>query len=264
MATRQPSKSPGLRATLRSAVLPLLILSTWAVFSRNRAASYAFVPLPDLGASLLEVVANGELPRSLVASLAKAMTALTIGTVLGVAFGSTLGAVRLVDRAVGPFFHAFRQVPHLGLAPLMGLWFGTGDFPKLVLVFLAVFYPIVLSTYQGVRAIDDKHMEVARALMLSRTVVFWKVLLPAVLPYVYSGLSQAIAFAWIATIGSEMLLSTGHGVGTMMQHAGAGARMDIVLVCVLSIGAVSMTIDYAVRRAGRFLMRWRDTRESMA
>jgi len=259
----QGSKVTGAGRVLRSAALPLIIIVGWALMSRQRAYSYAFVPLPTLGTSLLEVVTSGDLPRSILASLGKAMTALVIGTVSGVAFGSTLGAVRVVDRAVGPFFHAFRQVPHLGLAPLMGLWFGTGDFPKLVLVFLAVFYPIVLSTYQGVRAIDDRYMEVASVFTLSKSEVFWRVMLPAVLPYVYSGLSQAIAFAWIATIGSEMLLSTGTGVGTMMQHAGAGARIDIVLICVLSIGVVSMVIDHLVQRAGRFFMRWRDTAEAV-
>ena len=222
----------------------------WYAMSRQRAYAHAFIPLHSIGAAFVESVASGDLPRSVLGSLGRALMALTLGTLAGVAFGASLGAIRALDRVIGPLFHAFRQVPHLGLAPLMGLWFGTGEFAKVILVFLAVFYPIVL---WFIKAFAPSTSDSSRwpACTFYREQTFTKVLFPAVLPYVYSGLSQAIAFAWIATIGSEMLLSTGNGVGTMMQHAGAGARLDVVLVCVLTIGIVSMSIDYLVGTWGR-------------
>ena len=76
------------------------------------------------------------------------------------------------------------------------------------------------------------------------------------LPFLYTGLSQAVAFAWISTVGSEMLLTSGAGIGTLMQHAQAGGRMDVVIVCVVAVGALSMSIDLLLKRAGRSMMRW--------
>jgi len=115
---------------------------------------------------------------------------------------------------------------------------------------------VLLSTYAGVRAIDPKHLEVARVYGLSRGDTFRHVEWPAMLPFLYTGLSQAVAFAWISTVGSEMLLTSGAGIGTLMQHAQAGGRMDVVIVCVVAVGALSMSIDLLLKRAGRSMMRW--------
>ena len=93
----------------------------------------------------------------------------------------------------------------------MGLWFGTGEFAKVILVFLAVFYPIVLCVHQGIRAIDERFLEVARVHSLSKEQTFTKVLFPAVLPYVYSGLSQAIAFAGSRRLGARCCSAPGTG-----------------------------------------------------
>ena len=154
----------------RSALIPGLMALGWYAMSRQRAYAHAFIPLHSIGAAFVESMASGDLPRSVLGSLGRALMALTLGTVAGVAFGASLGAIRVLDRVIGPLFHAFRQVPHLGLAPLMGLWFGTGEFAKVILVFLAVFYPIVLCVHQGVRAIDRAIPRGGpRALFIERT-----------------------------------------------------------------------------------------------
>lgn len=256
MTLRRPHPARG--RVLRGMVLPVATVAGWAILSSSRTYSYAFVPLPRLAKSWVEVIANGDLPRGLLASLAKTVVALLVATPAGVVLGASMGASRWIDRAVGPLFHAVRQVPYLGLAPLMGLWFGGGDVAKILLVVLAVLYPTVLSTYAGVRNIEAKLLDVASVLKLDPRDVFFKVTLPSVLPYVYTGLSQAIAFAWIATVGSEMLLHAGLGVGTLMQAAEAGGRLDVVVTCVLSVAMASLGIDWLVGRLGRRAMRWRD------
>jgi sulfonate transport system permease protein len=242
---------------LSGAWLPLLGLLGWELLSRTRTYSYGFAPVDALARSLCEVVADGTLQRSLLASLRRALLALALGVPAGVVLGAALGASRTFNLAVGPFFHAFRQVPYLGLAPLMGLWFGTGDFAKVLLVLLAVIYPVVLSTYQGVRALDVKYIEVARVLKLTRARVFRTVLVPAVATHVYSGLSQAIPFAWIATVGSELLLHSGVGMGALMQSAETAGRLDVVLVCTLSVAAASLALDRLAAVVGHGAMRWR-------
>lgn len=241
---------------VRALSIPLLLAVAWQWLSSDPARSYVFVPLTSVARSAVELVLDGELFWNVIASLRKTLLALFLGGAVGLGVGSALASSKLVDRAFGPLLHAFRQVPGLGLAPLIGLWFGTGELAKIVLIFLAVFYPVLLSTYAGVRAIDPKHLEVARVYGLSRGDTFRHVEWPAMLPFLYTGLSQAVAFAWISTVGSEMLLTSGAGIGTLMQHAQAGGRMDVVIVCVLAVGALSMSIDLLLKRAGRSMMRW--------
>ncbi len=241
---------------VRALAIPLLLASAWQWLSSDPARAYVFVPLTSVARSALELLLGGDLFWNVLASLRKTVLALILGGAAGLAVGSLLASSKVFDRAFGPLLHAFRQVPGLGLAPLIGLWFGTGELAKIVLIFLAVFYPVLLSAYAGVRAIDPKHLEVARVYGLSRRDTFRQVEWPAMLPFLYTGLSQAVAFAWISTVGSEMLLTSGAGIGTLMQHAQAGGRMDVVIVCVFAVGALSMSIDLLLKRAGRNMMRW--------
>jgi sulfonate transport system permease protein len=241
---------------LRALAIPVLLATGWQWLASDPARAYVFVPLSSVATSAVELLTGGDLFYSVLASLRKTLLALLLGGAAGLAVGSALASSKLVDRAFGPLLHAFRQVPALGLAPLIGLWFGTGELAKIVLIFLSVFYPVLLSTYAGVRAIDPKHLEVARVYGLSRKDTFRHVEWPAMLPFLYTGLSQAVAFAWISTVGSEMLLTSGAGIGTLMQHAQAGGRMDVVIVCVFAVGALSMSLDQLLKRAGRSMMRW--------
>ncbi|HEY0707914.1 MAG TPA: ABC transporter permease subunit, partial [Polyangia bacterium] len=151
-----------------------------------------------------------------------------------------------------------RQIPLLGLAPLISLWLGNGEAPKTLMVLLAVFFPIFVNSHDGVRALDRRMLEVARVCGLSRFAVLRRVVLPGIAPFFFTGLSQAVAFVWLATIGSELLFTAGSGLGTMMQTAQAAARMDVVLVCVVTIGLAGLSVNAVVRRLGSRVMRWRD------
>jgi sulfonate transport system permease protein len=243
---------------VRALLVPLVLAGAWHLLSQNAARAYVFVPLEKVARSALELLLNGELFWNVLASLRKTLSALVLGGMAGLGVGTALAASDRFERAFGPSLHAFRQVPGLGLAPLIGLWFGTGELAKLLLIFLAVFYPVLLSTYAGVRAIDVRYLEVARVYALPRSEVFRKVMLPAMLPYLHTGLSQAVAFAWLSTIGSEMLLTSGAGVGNLMQHAQAGGRMDVVIVCVIAVGTLSMSMDHLLQRLGNHLMLGRE------
>jgi sulfonate transport system permease protein len=245
----------------RGAVFPLALLASWELAAALEPDSFIFVSFAKVGRTLLEVVFSGELPMSLLASLRKALLALLLGVVSGLAISSLLAASKLADKVVGPTLHAFRQVPVLGLAPLLGLWFGQGEFGKVLLVFLAVFYPVVLNSYAGLKSVDMRLLEVARIYGLGRWKTFQQLYFPSLLPFLLTGISHAIAYAWIATVGSEMLLTAGAGIGNMMLRAQAGGRMDVVLVCVLSVLVMSVLLDRGMRHVGLKKTRWQDTVE---
>lgn len=246
---------------LRGLLLPLLLIGTWEYFSRqNAAGAYAFVPLSTIGAALLELLGNGELLVNLWASLARTSSGLGLGIVLGILLGVGMALSPLTNRLAGPLFHSIRQVPMLGWIPLIAMWFGNGEFSKVLIVTLAAFYPMVLNTFQGFRHVEQRYREVGQVLMLTPWQRFVHVLLPAALPSIATGVLQASAFAWVTAVGSELFLSSGAGLGNLMMNAEAGSRMEVIVLCVLCIGLCGYLMTLLFTLLSRHLLRWRSTR----
>jgi sulfonate transport system permease protein len=246
---------------LRGLVLPVLLVLLWDALSRQGATwAYALVPVQTIGAAFVELLGNGELLTNLLASLARTSSGLALGIVFGVSVGVLMALSTIADRLVGPLFHSIRQVPMLGWIPLIAMWFGNGETSKVLIVTLAAFYPMVLNTYEGFSGVDKRYREVGRVLELSRLQQFFYVLLPAALPSIANGVLHALAFAWVTAVGSELFLSSGAGLGNLMMNAEAGARMEIIVVCVLCIGLCGYLMNLLFSRLSRYLLRWRNIR----
>ncbi|NVO05165.1 MAG: ABC transporter permease, partial [Rhodoferax sp.] len=122
-------------------LLPLALLAAWEWASRQGAsAAYVFVSLSTMGHTLLQLAASGELWLHLHTSLARTLTGLGIGASIGIAVGTLMAQSRVAERLIGPLYHSIRQVPLLGLIPLLGLWVGNGNSAKLLVIALAAFY----------------------------------------------------------------------------------------------------------------------------
>ena len=246
---------------LKGLVLPLVLLMVWEIASRQgRAYALTFIPIEKIGRSLIETILSGELLTNLLASLGTASTGLLIGGTVGLGLGSLMGLYPRVDKIIGPVFHSFRQVPLLGWIPLIGLWFGNGCLAKTLVVCLASFYPMVLNSYAGIRHVENNHLEVGRVLGASRWQTYRYILIPGALPFIFIGIYHALAFSWISTVGSELLFTAGPGLGGMMQTAQMAAKMDIVIICVASIGIVGLLMNVSLAKLSGHLLRWRSTR----
>lgn len=242
----------------RGALLPLLLLAAWEYASRQGASdAYAVVPLAQVVAGLLEIVGNGELLTNLLASLLRTSQGLLFGVLAGTLIGACMALSAWGERLIAPLFHSLRQVPMLAWVPLIALWFGNGESSKVLIIALAASYPMALNTFEGLRQVDARHLEVAEALVLSRRQRFALVLLPSALPSLCTGVLQAIAFAWVTAVGSELFLSAGPGLGNLMMNAEAGARMEIILLCVVSIAALGYGMSLLFTCLSRYLLRWR-------
>jgi sulfonate transport system permease protein len=126
-----------------------------------------------------------------------------------------------------------------------------------VIVVLAAFEPLVLNTYEGIRASDTRHREVGEVFRFNRRQLFFWVQLPSAVPMIVTGLLHALGFAWIATIGCELLFTVGPGLGGLMEHAQMAGRMDIIILCVVSIGLVGLAMNTGLEWLARRLLRWR-------
>lgn len=256
MSAASPPSAPRLARVLTLAVrvaqalvLPGLLLAAWHHASQQSDMSaYIFVSLPAIGDAFDELAASGELWISIRASLLRTLAGLVVGATAGIAIGSLMGISRWAERLIGPLYHALRQVPLLGLVPLLSLWFGTGDTAKLLMVVLAAFYPTVLNTFEGLRQVDERQREVGAMLTLGRLQTFRLILLPASMPAIATGVSHAIAFAWLASMGAELLMSAGAGLGSLLTVGQNSGRMELVIVAVALISALGYFINLGFGR----------------
>lgn len=244
----------------RGLLLPALLAAAWHWASTIDASmAYAFVPLDQVWDRLLALLDSGELAVNAGSSLGRALTGLTLGGLSGVLLGSLMAGFPVMERLFGPLLQAFRQVPLLGWLPLVGLWLGSGEGAKQLLVAVAAFHPLLLNAHEGFRQAEMKHLEVGRVLMLSRWRTFRFILLPSALPSILTGIGQALAFAWISTIGVELLFGTGAGLGSLMHVAQMAGDMAVVLLCVIAIGLMGHGLNLILSLARAHLLRWRVT-----
>ncbi|WP_395671469.1 ABC transporter permease [Phenylobacterium sp.] len=245
-------------APLRGWVLPILALTTWNILAHKDAVhAYVFVPLEQVGAALWAKASGGELWSSWAASLGRTGSGLLIGSLAGIALGAIMAVWKLADTLVNPIYQAIRQVPLLGYIPLISLWFGNGESSKLLIISLAAFYPTVLNTYEGIRGADPKHLNVGKIFLANRWQTLRYITLPGALPSIATGVMQAVAFAWLSSIGSEMFFNPGPGLGNMMLNGQAAFRMDVVVLAVIVIGVTGFLTTQLVTVAADRMLRWR-------
>jgi sulfonate transport system permease protein len=247
---------------LKPWVLPIALLLVWDLLARrNVGQGLSFVTIDQLGVAFADAVLSGELAANVATSLGRVAIGVVGGALLGIALGSAMGLNSVVDRVVGPVFHAIRQVPTLAWIPLLGLWFGYGELPKLLIVTKAAMFPMVLGTYEGLRTVGTAEVEVGRVLTFDRWTMFRRVRLPAALPMMLTGLQQGLGFAWVACIGTEILFGSGLGIGALIEDGQIQGRMETVLLGVIFVGVIAALINTLFTRVAAHQLRWRDIRD---
>ncbi|MDX3884656.1 MULTISPECIES: ABC transporter permease [Sphingomonadales] len=233
---------------------PALLIGWWQWQASAHIVSFA--PPAAVGSALVEMLRSGDLLRDTLSTLARAFTGLAIGAPLGVALGIAMGIWKPVDRVLGPLLHALRQVPMIGWLPLMGLWFGVGEGTELIVVSMSAFFPSMLNSHAGVAEVERRYLEVGSILRFGTVQRIRFILLPAAMPLVLTGITQALAFAWIATIGTELLTGAGSGLGVAMGQAQMQQRLDVMLVVIGATAALGFVINHLFRRLRRSALRW--------
>lgn len=238
-------------------VAPVLLLIWWQWFASSGGASaVALAPLGSVGGAFLELVDNGTLLGDITSTLWRAFSGFVIGAGLGVATGTAMAVWPPLNRVLGPLLHALRQVPMIGWLPLIGLWFGTGEGSELIVVCLGAFFPAMLNTHSGISNVEQRYIDVGEIFRFTTVQRFQRILLPAAAPMIITGLTQSLAFAWIATIASEILMGAGGGLGVTLQLAQIQQRLDVILVVVAITAALGFAINQIISRVRREVLRW--------
>ncbi|MDB5565654.1 MAG: putative alkanesulfonate transport protein superfamily, inner rane component [Tardiphaga sp.] len=243
----------------RGLLLPVAILLAWEVAAHaGRSGGVLIAPLEQIASTAFTLAAGGTMAVDVAATIARVMSGFVLGAVAGLLFGSVIGTSRAADWLASPTFNAVRQVPLTGWIPVAALLFGIGEGAKLSLIALAAFCPVALNTAEGLAGVSQSYRELGRSLNFSGVTSWWRILLPAATPQIFTGLKHGIAFAWIAAIAAELLLTSGPGLGSMIEGGTALFRLDIVMVGVCLIGAFGYAMAVAMERVEARFLRWRN------
>ncbi|MDH7785385.1 ABC transporter permease [Ochrobactrum sp. GPK 3] len=190
-------------------------------------------------------------------SAAAVVFGFAIGAVLGIAFAAALASSRLADRLVMPTFNGLKQISLLAWIPLISVWFGFGEQAKIVFVALAAFIPIVLNTYDGMRAAPADLLEVGHALKFNRRQRIQRIYLPSAMPSIATGVHLGLIYSWLATVGAEYFLAVGPGIGGRERF-----DMAMVMVGVIILGLVGFSLNRLAYTLEAYLLRWQPKRSA--
>ena len=244
---------------LRGLIVPALLLVLWQVavergiYSRGQLAS----PL-DVVAAGRELASADLLLPNILASLRRVFLGFALGGGIAVLLGLIVGASRTVEALLEPTLQAIRAIPSLAWVPLLLLWLGFGEQPKIILIAIGVFFPVYGNLAAGIRQIDRKLIEVGRAYGLHGVQLAREVMLPAAMPSLLTGLRLGLAQGWLFLVAAE-LLGALSGLGFLLIDAENTGRVDIILLCIVLLALLGKLSDSLLHLLERRLLRWTDT-----
>jgi NitT/TauT family transport system permease protein len=247
---------------LLAGLVPALLLALWWGLTFN--APNGLIPQPaQVGREFLDFAGlvghtdsfSGKLWINLFASTERVYGGFLLSAALALPLGLLIGQIPLFRRMVDSTLQALRPVPVTAWQPLFLILFGLGSHTALFLVTLGCFYPILLNTVLGVRSVEGRLLEAAAMLGVSRSAMFPKVVLPAALPGIFTGLRLGLGFAWVVIVVGEMS-GVRTGLGAMITDAREVSRTDVVIVGMITIGLAGFFSDQAVQALSRRILRW--------
>jgi ABC-type nitrate/sulfonate/bicarbonate transport system permease component len=232
-------------------------LGVWEWYGRGIDPIFLSYPT-GIVAAVPKMLASGELQTAFWISLQGLLVGLALAIFAGVLLGLLTGRYRTVDHLLDVQITALYSTPHVALIPLLILWFGLGSAAKLVLIFLSAFFPIVINTYSGVRNVSHALVEVAMAEGANERQIFTKIVIPAALPFIMTGIRLAMGRAVVAMVVAEMFTAVS-GLGGSIVRYGAAFATDKLFVVIIVLALMGVGLTELVRSLERRLTPWKET-----
>lgn len=237
------SRREGLIRVGLGLIAPALILAAWNVaLWLDLVSPQVLPPIDAILANLLDLARSDDLANHVLVSFRRVALGFAAGASLGLLFGGAMGLSRGFDRLMRPTFMIIAQIPVLGWLPILMLLLGIGEAAKLVLIAKASFVPVALTTLNGIRDVPPALVEVTRIYRFTRWQLIRKVIAPATLPPVFTGLRSGLTQAWLSLVAVELLAST-EGLGYLMVWSRQLFQLDVMVAVMIVIGAIGFTMD---------------------
>lgn len=226
----------------------------WDVLVRLSGSDLFPRPLQVL-AAIVQLARQGVLVNFVVSSLFRVTIGFALAVLVGVPFGLLLGWFTRLFQAFNPIIQILRPISPIAWIPVAILWFGVADTAPVFLIFLASVFPITVTSMAAVKNIQPVYIRAARNFGVTRLELFRRVIFPATLPQILTGIRIALGVAWLVVVAAEMVAINpkSGGLGYLIIDArNAGKKYDMVVAGMLMIGVIGLVLDLLVRRLEKF------------
>lgn len=254
--------APGRGMSLPLAISTTLgILLLWWLVTEFDLVSPIFLPGPGaVLARFREVLMQGfggeSISAHIWASLGRVGAAFGLSLLTAIPIGLGMGMSRTMRGVFDPPIEFYRPIPPLAYLPLIIIWFGIGELSKILLIYLACFAPMALSTRAGVRSVSVEQIHVAYSLGANRVQVMWNVFFKGALPEILTGMRIGLGFAWTTLVAAEMVAAS-QGLGYMILSASEFLVTEVVIIGIVVIGLIALVTDLMMRWLESLLAPWK-------
>jgi taurine transport system permease protein len=189
-------------------------------------------------------------------SLRRILIALCFATIIGLIVGILIGWSNIAKRTIGTLFEFIRPIPPLAWLPLVIMSFGLGEFPKVLIIFIATVAPIIINTSTGIRLVDSLYLDVGRSFNASQCQLLWNISLPAALASIFAGLRNSISVGWTVVLAAEMMGATS-GIGFLITRGMDFFDVPLIIAGIITVGIVGALISLICELIERWLCPWK-------
>ncbi|WP_066288134.1 ABC transporter permease [Bacillus sp. FJAT-29937] len=233
------------------------LLLIWELVCRMNIVPPLFLPAPTaIVTAGWELISSGELMKNLLASLYRIGWGYLLGATVGIIIGLILGFSKWADAIFTPIVYSIYPIPKIALLPLIILWFGIGELPKVAIIALGVFFPVLINTFSGVKSVDQILIKAAVTFGSNHFNVIRKVILPGALPTIFAGLKLAAGTALLLLVSAEMIAAQ-YGIGAMVLHYGNLMITNKLMVGVLLLSFLGLLFNRVLQWLERKLIPWK-------
>ncbi|SHM54073.1 ABC transporter permease [Ruminococcus flavefaciens] len=242
--------------SLKNVIVSLAILILiWQILFSVSSYNKALFPSPKMAFdALLEMIENGRLLENVKTSMYRFAVGYSSSVIVAVVLGLILGRIPKVFQYVNPALQLLRPISPTAWMPFIVLLFGIGDVPAIVIIFIAAFFPVLLSTVSAVGNIDPIYLKVSKNFGIKQPSLTWKVIFPAAFPQIANGIHLALGTAWIFLVAGEMV-GAQSGLGYQIIDARNNIRADILLATILVIGVIGILLDSILKVIEKAVMK---------
>ncbi|MCF8530612.1 MAG: ABC transporter permease [Candidatus Nanopelagicales bacterium] len=243
-------------AALLGMIVPAAMLLLWQWLSTNGSYSASQLPTPvAVGSALIELIERGTFWTHVAISVQRVFLGFALGASAGLALGTLVGLSPRASSLLSPTIQAIRAVPSLAWVPLLVLWMGIYEGPKVTLVAIGAFFPVFTTVASGFMHTDRKLIEVGRAYGLSGLKLASGILLPAAAPTIFAGLRLGLAQSWLFVVAAELIASS-KGLGFLLIDSQNTSRTDILFLAIISLAILGKLTDLILATLEKRTLRW--------
>ena len=231
-----------------------IVLSIWQVFGAN-IDPVLFTTPSKIFLAAVTMIGSGELWTYLSPSLVVLGIAMAFAVVFGIAIGLLLARFWFLDVALGAYITFLYSIPSVALVPLIVLWAGFEMTAKVIVLFLFAFFPMVINTYQGVKNVDPKLLEVGRAFRCSERQLWANIVLPAALPFIVTGLRLAVGRGLIGMVLADLYTAIS-GIGYLIVRTASTYQVDKMFVPIVTLGLLGVSLTALLRLCETYVAPW--------